>query len=248
MSASRRATSDCTLGLSARRREIARRLGGGELDEGVEHGARDAERHRRHAAGIEALHGEGIERARVAAQRRILARAGEGLGHEDVGAGVAFRGRAAHAERVPVVDRRRLGLGHQHRAHGRPAEAVEAQRAVGLDDVAVGADPGGLAVARREMPFAGDAIAAGRGDELVLVGRSPGDQAARIAVDRARRLERDEGRDQGRAVGHEHVPAQRAVVAGDLLDRRDIDPGLDLLAAQRARQQQAEQPRTRAAR
>ena len=31
-------------------------------------------------------------------------------------------------------------------------------------------------------------------------------------------------------------------MARDLLDRRDIDPRLDLLAAQRARQQQAEEP------
>jgi hypothetical protein len=31
-------------------------------------------------------------------------------------------------------------------------------------------------------------------------------------------------------------------MTGDLLDRRHIDPRLDLLAAQRARQQQAEQP------
>ena len=93
------------------------------------------------------------------------------------------------------------------------------------------------------MPFAGDPVAARGGDGAVLVGRSPGDQAARIAEDRARRLERDVGRDQRRAVADESVPADRAVEAGDLLDRAQVGPGLDLVAADRARQQHAEQPR-----
>ena len=189
-------------GIVGEPREIARRLGGGELDEGVEHGARDAERHRRHAAGIEALHGEGIERAPVAAQGRILARAGEGLRHEDVGARNSLRTpcracRACASRGSACVSA--LGM-RTVRTVGRP-KRLQAQRAVGLHDVAVRADPGGLAVAGGEMPFAGDAVAARRGDQLVLVGRTPGDQAARIAVDRARRLERNEGRDQGRAVG-----------------------------------------------
>ncbi len=144
---------------------------------------------------------------------------------------------------MPVVDRRRPGLGHQQGTHGRPAEAVEPQRAVGFDDVGVRADPVGLAVARGEVPFAGDSIAARCCDRLVMVGRAPGDEAARIGIDRARRLEWNERRYQSRAVGDEHVPADRPVEPRNLGNGVEIDPRLDLIAADRTRQQHAEQPR-----
>jgi hypothetical protein len=47
--------------------------------------------------------------------------------------------------------------------------------------------------------------------------------------------------DQRGAVGDEHVPGHRGIVAGDLLNGQRICAGLDLVAASRARQQHARQ-------
>ena len=113
-------------GIVGKPRHVAGRLVDGQRHEGLVHRAGDAERHAGDADRIEALGGEGIERPAVAPQGRVLARAGEFFRHEHVVDGVAFRCRAAHAERVPVADRRALVLGHQQGAHGRPAEAVAA--------------------------------------------------------------------------------------------------------------------------
>src|SRR5260221_7816786 len=89
------------------------------------------------------------------------------------------------------------------------------------------------------MPFAAHPVSTRGGNGAMLVGRTPGDEAAWIRVDGARRVERNERRDQGRAVGNEDVPADRAVEARDLLDRAEVEPRLELVAADRTRQQHA---------
>ena len=141
------------------------------------------------------------------------------------------------------IEQCRLRDRAQQRPHGRSAGGIQPQRAVGLHHVAMRAHPGGLAAAGGEAPLAGDAVAARHGDRLRLVRRSPGDDGARIGEDRAHRLRRQERRDQRRAVGDEDVPADRAVVPADLLDRAQIDPWFQLVAIDRARQQHAAQPR-----
>src|SRR5258705_10442793 len=93
------------------------------------------------------------------------------------------------------------------------------------------------------MPFAAHPVSTRGGNGAMLVGRTPGDEAAWIRVDGARRVERNERRDQGRAVGDEDVPADRAVEARDLLDRAEVEPRLELVAAARTRQQHAEEAR-----
>ena len=123
------------------------------------------------------------------------------------------------------------------------AGGIQPQRTVGLHHVAMRAHPCRLTAAGSEAPLTGDAIAARHGDRLRLVRRSPGDDGARIGEDRAHRLGRQERRDQRRAVGDEDVPADRAVVAADLLDRAQIHPWFQLVAIDRARQQHAAQPR-----
>src|SRR5260221_8744759 len=89
------------------------------------------------------------------------------------------------------------------------------------------------------MPFAAHQVSTRGGYGAMVVGRTPGDEAAWIRVDGARRVERNERRDQGRAVGDEDVPADRAVEARDLLDRAEVEPRLELVAADRTRQQHA---------
>ena len=162
------------------------------------------------------------------------------LRHEHIVEPIGTRHRAAHADHVPrTVDQRRLRHGEQQRPHRRPAGGVQPKRTIGLHHVAMRAHPRGLSAAGCEIPLAADAIAARHGGRLRFVRRSPGDDRAWVGEDRAHRLGRQEGRDQCRAVGDEHVPADRAVVPADFLDRAQIDPGLHLVAIDRARQQHA---------
>src|SRR5258708_34257693 len=95
------------------------------------------------------------------------------------------------------------------------------------------------------MPFAAHPVSTRGGNGAMLVGRTPGDEAAWIRVDGARRVERNERRDKGRAVGDEDVQADRAVEARDLLDRTEVKPRLRRAAADRARQQHAVDARAR---
>ncbi len=105
------------------------------------------------------------------------------------------------------------------------------------------ADPAGMPAAAGEIPAAGNPVAAGHRDRPRLVGRAPGHGRARVAPDLARRGEVHIGRDQPGAVGDRHAPGDRAVGPRQLLDRAYIGAGLDLVAADRARQQHAEEPR-----
>ena len=223
--------------------QAARRLGFRQRDEFVEHGARDAHRDAGDTDRVKPLHGKGIKRAGIAPQAGIFARAGEFFRHEHVIQTIALGRGAAHAERIPVVDRRGFVLREQQRFHRWPAEPVEPAAAIRLNHIAMRAHPGGLTRAAGEMPLAADPIATRNGRGGILVGRSPGDPAARIVVNRLRGAERNERRDQRRAVGDEQVPADRAVVTADLLDRPQINPWLDLIASRRAGQQHSRQTR-----
>ena len=222
--------------------EPARRLAGRQRNELGQHRARDAERHGGDPARVEALHGKGIERAALAAQRRVLARGAERLGHEQIVDGVGVRRRAAQPDRLPGVEQGRLSSRKQQRADRGPAEAVEPQRAVRFEHMAVRAHPAGLPAAAGEIPLAGQAIAAVNRLRARSVWRSPGHDAARIgedgAIDRGLQI----GGDQGGTVGDEYVPRDRGVVPGELFDRRHVDRRLRLVATSRARQQHAEQP------
>ena len=145
---------------------------------------------------------------------------------------------------VRQVSSRVASLGRkQQRADRGPAEAVEPQRAVRFEHMAVRAHPAGLPAAAGEIPLAGQAIASVNRSRARSVWRSPGHDAARIGEDGVigRRLQI--GGDQGGTVGDEYVPRDRGVVPGELFDRRHVDRRLRLVAARRARQQHAEQPR-----
>ena len=212
-----------------------------------EHRPRDAESDAGHADGVEALHGEGIERPRLAAQRRVLARGAERFRHEQVGDAVGIGGRAAQADGVPCVDQRRLLGGEQERADRRLAAAIAAQRAVRLDHVGVRAHPARVAAAAGEVPGAAEPIAARHARRPRSVGRPPGHDGARVGEDRPRHALLQKGCNQRRAVGDEHIPGQRAIVPGNLLDRPKVGPRLRLVAAGRARQEHAQEPRSHAA-
>ena len=200
-------------------------------------------RHSGDPGRVEALHGKGIERAALAAQRRVLARGAERLGHEQVVDAIGVRRRAAQPDRLPGVEQGRLAGRKQQRADRGPAEAVEPQRAVRFEHMAVRAHPAGLPAAAGEIPLAGQAIAAVDRSRARSVWRSPGHDAARISEDGVIGRGLQIGGDQAGTVGDEYVPRDRGVVPGEFFDRRHVERRLRLVAARRARQQHAEQPR-----
>ncbi len=192
---------------------------------------------------VESLLREGVERARLAPERRVLAGAGEFLGHKEVLDRVGFRGRAAQPDRLPIVEQLRLLGREQPGPQGRPGKIVEAQRAVGLDDRAVRPHPIRMAAAAGEIPAARHPVAARHRDPPAVVRRPPGAGRARVAEHDARRLRFEVGGEEPDAVGDRHAPADRAVGPRQLSDRLDIGCRLDLVAADRARIEHPEEPR-----
>ena len=144
---------------------------------------------------------------------------------------------------VPIIEQIRLLHREQPGAQRRPAEIVEAQRAVWLDDRAVRPYPARMPAAAGEIPAAGHAVAARHRDPAALIGRSPGACRTRRAKYGARRLRLEIGREEPGAVGDRRAPADRAVGPRQFPDRVDIDRRLDLVAADRAWVKHAEEPR-----
>ena len=163
--------------------EPTRRLAGRQHDELGQHRARDPKRHSGDARRVEGLHGKGIKRAALAAQRRILAGGTERLGHEHVVDTIRVRRRAAQPDRLPGVEDGCLARRKQERAFGGPAKAVEPKRAVRFDHMAVRTQPTGLPAAAGEVPLAGDAIATLNRCCTRTVWRSPSNDTARISKD-----------------------------------------------------------------
>ena len=118
---------------------------------------------------------------------------------------------------------------------------VEARTAVGLEDRALRAQPGGMAAAAGEGPYAGRAIAALDGHRLGLRAGSPGQHGARIAEDSMGDRRIEVGRRHGAAAGLAQAPGGAGVGRGDGLDDVEERDRIGLEPALRARQQQAEQ-------
>ena len=126
----------------------------------------------------------------------------------------------------------------------RPAGGVQAHLAVGFHHQAMRAHPVGLAAAAGEIPPAVHHVAAVDRAQAAGVGRAPGHDGLGIGIDRMRRLRRQEGGDQGGAVGDEHVPGDGGVGLGDFLQRQQIVARRHLVAAVSPRQQHAKQARS----
>jgi len=140
----------------------------------------------------------------------------------------------------------RAGSPHHRKQEGAdrgPAEAVEPQCSVRFEHMAMRAHPAGLPAAAGEIPLAGQAIAGVDRGCSRIVWRSPGHDAARISKEGVIDGRLQIGGDQGGTVGDEYVPGDRGIVPGELFDRRHVGRGLRLVAARRARQQHAKQPR-----
>ena len=131
----------------------------------------------------------------------------------------------------------------QQRADRGPAEAVEPQRAVRFEHMAVRAHPAGLPAAAGEIPLAGQAIAAVDRSRARSVRGSPGHDAARIGKDGVIGRGLQIGGNQRGTVGDEYVPRDRGVMPGELFDRRHVERRRRLAAISGTRQQHAEQPR-----
>jgi hypothetical protein len=99
-----------------------------------------------------------------------------------------------------------------------------------------------MPAAAGEIPAAGHPVAARHRDPAAIVGRPPGAGRARIAEHRARGHRLEIGREKANAVGDRHAPADRAVGPRQFADRIDVYRRLDLVAADRARVEHAEEP------
>ena len=143
----------------------------GELDEIVEHRARDAERDRAKAHPEHVEDREAVERAALAPVGVGLAREAVGLRHEQVLDRVVVAAGAAQAHDLPDVGHGGARFREQHGALlERLAVGPEPRRAVALADGAVAAEPLRVPAAAGEAPAPGDAIAAVDDDGL---GESP---------------------------------------------------------------------------
>jgi hypothetical protein len=145
--------------------------------------------------------------------------------------------------RVPIVEQHGLLDRKQPGPHRRPAGIVEAPRAVGLDNRTVRTHPGCVSAAAGEIPAAGDPVAAWNRDPAAIVRRTPSAGRPHIAEHDARRVEVEIRRKETDAVGDRHAPADRAVGPRQFPDRVNIGRGRDLVAADRARVEHAEEPR-----
>ncbi len=143
---------------------------------------------------------------------------------------------------MPDIGHRCLRLGEQQGAEDRAAVGPQPRRPVSGQDRDMGAEPGRMMAAAGKAPGPGQAIAARRHSRLARAGRSPGDDPARAAENLPRHLGCEIGGGHRAAAGLAEAPGDARVGLRDLLDHRHITGGRQLGAAQRARQQQTEQP------
>jgi hypothetical protein len=100
-----------------------------------------------------------------------------------------------------------------------------------------------MAAAAGKAPLPGDAIPAGRRLSDAVVRWAPSAGRPRGAKNLACDLAIEIRRDQSSAIRDRQAPADRAVIARRRLDRAHIGHRVDFVAADRKRQQHAEQPR-----
>jgi hypothetical protein len=253
----RRANADLGLGevglhngmVAERTHLAARNLVLCHVDEAVEAGAGDAQRHAGEAHLVAGHRRHAVERAGLAALLRGLPRdhvARDRMGgrHEMVGEGELVARRAAQADRVPDVGPRHFFALYQHGALELAAVGPESRRAVGLVDRTVCPEPGGVPAARGEGPHAGDLVAALAFDGFHPGAGAPGQHGARIvAEDRLGHGQIEIGGRHGAAAGLAQAPGGAGIGAGDGLDDMEEGDGVGLDPVRRARHQQAEQLR-----
>src|SRR5476649_2547685 len=100
------------------------------------------------------------------------------------------------------------------------------------------AEPGRVAAARGEGPYARDPVTAIAFDRLDLGARTPGEYRARIvAEDRVRDRQIEIGGRHGAAAGLAETPGGRTVFAGDGLGDMEEGEGIGLDPVRGARQQ-----------
>ena len=121
------------------------------------------------------------------------------------------------------------------------AVGLAPRRAVGLDDLDMGAEPARLTRAAGEIPARGGAVAAGNG--LHLVGdRAPGEDAGRPLKISLRRVGVEIGRGHGADRALAEAPGGRGIGLGHFLEHLHEDLGRRLGAAEALRQQRAIEP------
>ena len=208
----------------------------------VQHGARNAERDRRKARTEQLIDGEFVQRAVLAALRRIERVVIDGVifRHQDVGQRIGVAAGALEPHHMPHVLEGRALARHDEGLLHRLAARVAALLAVGLVNETMRGKPGGVLAAAGKRPHPVDAIAALIGDRFGVVGRAPGQYAARIFLehflgDFRLHVPGNGAADRGLA----DAPGGRGIGLGDLLDGLHVVDRRDLVAAVGPRQQHA---------
>ena len=141
---------------------------------------------------------------------------------------------------MPDVSHLGAGFRENRGADDRAAVGVQQLRAVLVVNRHVATQPGRIMAAARKAPGRGHPVAAL--DDSRLAGpRPPGEDAARSAKDLLCRGRIEIGRGHRAAGALVEAPRRTGIALGDFLDDPDIGRGQKLGAAQRARQQHAEE-------
>ncbi len=136
-----------------------------------------------------------------------------------------------------------LGLDEQDGAVGRAAVGTLPRRAVLLEHVAVSPEQGRVGAPAGEHPLARDAIAAVDRDGLALDAGAPGEHGIGGPEQAPRNLGLQVRGRHRAARTLPHAPCRAGVRAGDRLGHPGQLFQMQLVAAERARQQQPEHPR-----
>ena len=165
------------------------------------------------------------------------------VGNEEVLHRVAVAAGAAEADHVPGFMHVHVRFREQEHAHDGRSVGLQLRVAVGIEERAAPAHPGRVARAAGEKPFAADAPSVPLANGAAARQGAPGQHRIGVAADH-------QLAGLGRQIGHRHRadralaqdPCRARVAVCDRLDGAHEGGGIDLVAAQLARHQEAEHP------
>ena len=168
----------------------------------------------------------------------------EFVGDEDVGDRVVVAAGSPHPGRGPGVEDLHVGRGQHTVSIHRPAVRTEPRR-VAVVHVTAQVHPARDEDVAALRPAPGEAIAAAHGHRAPLGRRGAGhDGPARRGEHGPELIVRQRPyRPRHRAGGDQHAPGRRALHPGQRVDHVEVRQGIDLAAAQRAREKHAIEPR-----
>ncbi len=198
------------------RLEALRRLAARKLNDGIQHGAREAERGRGKAHAEHHVGGQLVERSFFAQCRGDVAECCEFVRNEQILDRIGIGAGALQADHIPDVVHRGAGHREQDGADFRRAIRLAPLAAVSLDDPDMGPQPARLPGAGGKVPARTGPVAAGH--DLHFMGdRAPGQDAGRDIENLVGRIGIEIGRRHGADAALAEAPRRGGVGLGDFL-------------------------------